>query len=269
MKGKVSIVSPESLGEDLALVTKGVIKAGNYARAKWGFDRAMHAKGINEGIVTKTDMEVNSLIIDFLQKNFPNDRILTEESYLEGTRVGNSYFIVDPIDGSNHFARGLHDWAIVVARVINRKIDSGVVFAPTVQELYYTKQGKGAYKNGVRMSVSTRELIGVQIGHDVVRYFGRTDIEERAIKLSQMHWVTGSTQLALARLANGQIELAINMGQPIWDFAAGKLMIEEAGGKFTDFNGNTEFDISGRKTNNFVASSSLHHRQGMRIVKGL
>ena len=266
-KEKVIRTAPEELGSDMGIITEGVLKAGKLALKRFGKDTEMQAKGFQEGIVTQTDKLVDDFLIKFLTNLFPNEKILTEESYDPSQELGDSYFVVDPIDGTNHFARSLPDWSIVVAHVKNNTVDMATIYAPVVKELYFAKKGKGAYKNGRRMQVSNRKNIGIQIGRDTVRFFNRMDIVEKAMKQSQMHIVVGSTELALARLANGQIEIGINMGQPVWDFAAGMLMIQEAGGKSTNFSGEENFDLSGKKTNNYVASNVLHHTLGLSMVK--
>lgn len=261
--------APEQLGHELKLITQGVVDAGEIAMRAWQKgDISLITKGHYQGNVTEADLQTDTFLIAFLKKNFPGESIMTEESFQEGVKWGESFHVIDSIDGTNHFARSLHEWAVVYAHVQKGEIDRAVIYAPSLKEVYVARKGYGAYKDGKLMKVSARDKshIGIQIGHDIIRYFRRTDIEERAIMFSDMHWITGSTSLALGRLANGQIELAVNMGQPVWDFAAGKLMIEEVGGKFTTFDGTQEFDFSGKNSNNFVASNGSHHKLGLQIV---
>lgn len=263
------IGSPKQLGSELNQITEGVLSAGKIALDAWekGGMNVVH-KGFRQGIVTSVDLKLDKYFIEFLAQNFPSEQIMTEESFRAGEKFGNSYHVVDPIDGTNHFVRQLHEWSVVYAHIDNGQVDSAVIYAPAVGELYVARKGFGAFKNGRKMIVSARsdDEVGVQLGHDTIRYYGKIDIEERAAKVSRMLWITGSTSLALAWLANGQIEIAVNLGQPVWDFAAGMLMTQEAGGKFTDFEGNESFDFSGNKTNNCVASNGIHHNLGLQIA---
>lgn len=268
---RIKQVTPETLGKEVRLIAQGVLDVGEIALNAWKKGGIkVSQKGFQEGIVTQQDLDLNGVLINYLKALFPGERIMAEESFNEAVDFGDTFHAVDPIDGTYHFARGLYDWSIVYAHISKNIVDTAVIFAPATGEIFVGKLGHGAYKNGRRMSVSNRDRseLGIQVGQDTVRFFGRTDIEMRAAKKTQMLWITGSTNLALSRLADGQIELAININQPTWDFAAGKLLVEEAGGRISNFDGTHTFDYSGKKTNSFIASNGRHHNLGLWIANG-
>jgi myo-inositol-1(or 4)-monophosphatase len=186
--------------------------------------------------LTETDGQVEKLVSAGLTKSFPKDSFFGEES---GGDFGRDVWIVDPIDGTANFARGIPHWCISIGFVRDRRSEIGVIYDPIHDELYAARRGHGAFRNDTPIHVSgTTDLARatVEIG-----WSSRRPAEPYAaivLKLKQSGANVrrgGSGTLGLAYVADGRTdgygELHINA----WDVAAGLVLIEEAGGYVNDF----------------------------------
>lgn len=161
--------------------------------------------------VTNIDKECEALLIDLIRKEYPTDEILSEEcGLLEGDKK--RIWVIDPIDGTMNFIHHLPLFCVSVALFVDGNLFAGCVIAPKLNETYIAEKGKGAYLNGVKL----------QMKNDPKEWY-------RAI---------GTAALHLAWMASGRFTaLHVHSLHP-WDFAAGKLLVEEAGGIVSDLHGN-------------------------------
>jgi myo-inositol-1(or 4)-monophosphatase len=198
-------------------------------------------RGQSKEIVTKYDKLLDTLIITQIKKNFPKDSILTEESgYLKGKEKDNLW-IVDSLDGSGNFANFNPLFSISVAFYKKRKPLLGVVFAPALNEFYFAKKGKGAFLNGKRIEVSKIKKLNQAY---LVYCEGSEKNRERFSKiLSKVYPQVkdirkiGSAGIECCWVAAGRVDGYFTTQIEIWDVAAGILIVNEAGGKVTDFQG--------------------------------
>lgn len=180
--------------------------------------------------MTAADLAVDRLIADRLAAAFPEDGRLSEES--DG-REAAGMWVVDPIDGTGNFARGIPHFAISIAYVLNGRIELGIVYDPASKELFSAMRGRGAHCGDRRMQVSdaSRKTTVIEVGHasrnPTPAYLGLLDaVLGQGYGFCQL----GSAALGLAYVADGRIDGYCELSLYAWDVLAGKLLIEEAGG---------------------------------------
>lgn len=224
--------------DDLELAIQAAKKAA--AIIKQGFGEALEIKEKqnNEGVVTQIDKQSEETVIEILKKNssYP---ILAEESGASGN-LGNTFWVIDPLDGTRNFSRGLPIFSVSVALVKNKEVVLGVTLSPITGDLYFAEKGKGAFLNNKPLKVSNRTT-------GVVVIFSRGYSKEADLKFrkavdklspSTIVRSLGSATLEMGLVADGSFEGYIGSGDKLWDYAAGVLLIEEAGGRVTDWKGN-------------------------------
>ena len=199
-------------------------------------------------IVTQYDKKVQIELKERLLKLLPNASFIGEENDY-GTIVNSGYtFIVDPIDGTTNFSRGLSLSAISVALLKDGKPYIGVCYNPYIDEMFVSQKGKGAYLNGNIIHVSNKKLQeGLLLTGNAPYY---ADMREKSlITLNKLAMIAsdfrrfGSAVIDLCTIASGRAELYFELKVQPWDFAAAMLILDEAGGKVTQMNGeNMEFD---------------------------
>mgnify|MGYP000297776939 FL=1 len=213
-------------------------------------------KGAND-FVTNIDVIAEQTIVDSIQKSYPTHSIIGEEcGLIEGS--DNDYqWIIDPLDGTTNFVKGIPHFAVSIALKVKGKLDQAVVYDPIRGELFTASRGKGAQLNGFRIRVKqSKELSGAILAtgfpfkqkQHMNAYLEM--FKTLFLKTSDMRRA-GSAALDLAYVAAGRVDGFFEIGLKPWDTAAGELLIIEAGGLVTDFTGGHNHSNSG----NIVASS--------------
>lgn len=192
--------------------------------------------------VTEYDCKVQKIAQEKLQAILPEAGFLGEE---EGTEVDTSkeyVFIVDPIDGTTNFIKDYKVSCISIGLVKNGERYLGVVYNPYLDEMFYGVKGEGAYLNGKRIHVSSEDLSNGIVLFGSAPY--NTELAKASFDLAYEYFTkaldirrSGSAALDLCSLAAGRAELYFEMILSPWDFAAGALILEEAGGIVTKING--------------------------------
>ena len=186
--------------------------------------------------ITATDGEVEKLIRQRLLNAFPGDTFLGEE---DGGQVSERTWVVDPIDGTSNFARGIAHFCVSIAFVLYGKASIGVIYQPMLDELFAAATGMGATLNGEPIKVSNatrldRSLLEV----------GRASRQPQAAYLAMLEKVmttgaairgAGSGALAIANVAAGRVDGCYETHMYSWDCLAGLVLVEEAGGRVNDF----------------------------------
>ncbi|MFP8966560.1 inositol monophosphatase family protein [Pokkaliibacter sp. CJK22405] len=191
------------------------------------------AKGVQDW-VSEADREVESLIRSRLAETFPRDGILGEE---EGWQPGESagYWVIDPIDGTTNFLRGLPDWGVVLAYVEQDQVQVGVTYAPIHELLYSAVRGQGAELNDQPLK-RKEEAVAPDSALIYLGFGARNDLPAYKARLDYLYSCNmdqrrlGSAALALARTADGRVDGFFESRINLWDVAAGLLIVEEAGG---------------------------------------
>ncbi|MDP4535470.1 inositol-1-monophosphatase [Alkalimonas collagenimarina] len=207
--------------------------------------------------VTNIDQEAEQLIVQTLRKSFPGHSIIGEEHGNYGSQDSDYQWIIDPLDGTSNFIRGIPHIAVSIALKAQGKLDQAVVYDPLRGELFTASRGRGAQLNGRRIRVGNRpDLTGAMLATGFPFKQKQHLNTYSAIFNSLFPAVAdmrraGSAALDLAYVAAGRIDGFWEMGLKPWDTAAGELLVREAGGMVTDFAGGNNHMKSG----NIVAAS--------------
>ena len=193
-------------------------------------------------IVTQYDKKIQEELKSGLLKLLPEANFIGEENdYGEILKTGYT-FIVDPIDGTTNFSRNLSLSAISVALLKDAEPYIGVCYNPYTDEMFAAQKGKGAYLNGKSIKVSNKKLQeGIVLTGNAPYY---ADMREQSLTILKNFSMIaadfrrfGSAVIELCNIACGRAEVHFELKLQPWDFAAGMLIVEEAGGKVTQLNG--------------------------------
>ena len=175
-------------------------------------------------------------------------------------------WIMDPIDGTRNFVRGIPIWAVLIALEERGEITAGVIHNPVTGELYTAQRGQGAFLGGARLRVSDissldrATLIHASVGF--LRSSGHWEGFVRLVDVTERQRGFGD-YMCYTVLAEGKAELAMESDLKPWDVAPVKLMVEEAGGRFTDFAG-----VPSIYSGTALASNGRLHDAALRLIKG-
>ncbi len=189
--------------------------------------------------LTEVDGETEELIASRLNRVFPLDGFIGEETKARAARPGGAAWVVDPIDGTANFARGVPHFCVSIACVAEGRIDVGVIYDPMRDELYAARRGGGARLNGAPMKASAADSLAnstVEVGWNVragaAKYL---DLMRRVVLLGASPFRTGSGALGIAYVAAGRRDAYVEHHMNAWDCLAGLLLVSEAGGYANDF----------------------------------
>lgn len=249
-------------------------KAGeNIVRASDDLHRfEVKAKGVND-FVTEVDINAEQEIIYHLQKAYPDHAILGEESGLLGSKDAEYRWIVDPLDGTTNFIRGLPHYAISIACVYRGKLEHAVVLDPVRREEFTASRGRGAQLNGHRIRVSAlTSLEGALLGTGIPF---KNHCDDKIVPYSKSIEVlaaqcagirrAGAASLDLAYVAAGRLDAFWEIGLAPWDIAAGALLVREAGGLVADIDASDNYMESG----NIVCGNPKCFKAVLQTVKPL
>lgn len=214
-------------------------EAGCFLMQHFGKQHFEQEKESFHSIVTTCDIDVEQLIIKRIKEQFPCHSIVSEES---GADSLNSEFqwIIDPIDGSSYFARGIASFSVAIALLRKGEIVLGVIDNPVFKETFYASNGGGAFRNEDRIAVSTTKTLNQSIfsfGHRFIRSDSYKAQASELLNAVRSIRAGGSCAQELCQLACGRIDGLIAVNQSSWDYFAGKIILEEAGGKMNQLNG--------------------------------
>ena len=205
-------------------------------------------------VVSYADRESEAVCRRVLLGAFPSDRFLGEETGMSGADESAPAWIVDPLDGTANFVRGFPHWAVSIARTrsgLLGPLEVGVIWDPIKKDLFTAEAGSGAFRNGARLKVPPRPGFDgaalatgfpfrQQAKIDVyLRIFREVFLRARSLRRA------GSAALDLAYVAAGIFDGFFEFGLSPWDTAAGALLIAEAGGVVTDFDGGASWRTRG------------------------
>lgn len=218
--------------------------AGKVILEYFGHARQVRTKSDKGDVVTQADLDADRLIISRIREAFPEDGILTEESGALSLPEGARVWIVDPLDGTRNFSRGVPFFCVSIGVIRDGRPIAGVIHDPVHDETFHAVEGEGAFLNGERIHVCDEtdlELVVVNMAWTRITSDGR-DFMPMAVKMTEHTNYTrryGSAALALAYTAAGRVHATVLVDIKSWDVAAGMLMITEAGGIVTDYSGNS------------------------------
>lgn len=245
----------------LATATEAALGAGALLRAGFGSSFRIENKEGVHNLVTEYDMASETFIFNCIQKKYPHHNILSEEAG-EKKQSSSVTWIVDPLDGTVNFAHNVPMFSISIAAAVEAEIVCGVVYQPMLHELFSAEKGKGAFLNDQRLSVSSNARLdkaflvtGFPYNVDQNPLHCIDQLAE-LLKCGLPVRRLGSAALDLCYVAAGRFDGYWEVSLHPWDMAAGKLIVEEAGGIVTRYDGSPRPTFN--HENILAANKNLH-----------
>jgi myo-inositol-1(or 4)-monophosphatase len=244
-------------------------RAGGIVKRRWLDHGAIERKSSAIDLVTEVDRACEEAILGVLRPAFPDHAVLAEESGRSGE--AEHVWIVDPLDGTTNFAHGYPQVSVSIALRWRDRTILGIVFDPLRDELFVGRRGAGATLNGERLAVTATAELGSALLASGFPYDRREHADfylsfYKAFMLrTQGIRRAGSAALDLCWVAAGRVDGFWEWKLKPWDTAAGALMVEEAGGRCSDFRGGS-FDPFGEQT---LASNGKLHGEMLEALEGV
>jgi len=257
---------PNEYREHMELALEAARKAGAHLKAHFGARQPVEYKGEID-LITARDRESQDMIYDVLHRRFPDSALLGEEDGAVPAPA-DSQWLIDPLDGTTNYAHGLPLFCVSLAFREHGQTRVGVVFNPMLGEMFRAVRGQGAFLDANRLTVSRegdlgRSLLATGFPYDIRRSPARSlDLFGHFVGRGRAVRRCGAAALDLAYTAAGRFDGFWEMKLSPWDTAAGALLVEEAGGRITDFSG-APFDPFGREC---LASNGLIHGDMLEIL---
>ena len=220
--------------------------------------------------VSTADVKAEKVLRQELLKARPRFGFLLEDGGEIKGEDGHHRWIIDPIDGTTNFLHGIPHFAISIGLEMDGEIIAGLVFNPIVDEMYYAEKGKGAFLNDRRLRVSARDSLADALLATGIPFRGRPGhapfLAELERVMPQVAGVrrAGTASLDLAYVAAGRYDGYWEKGLQPWDVAAGILLVREAGGFVSDFDGTKEDLAKGH----LVAANAKLHKPILDLLAG-
>lgn len=209
------------------------------------FDRQLAVEWkADESPVTVADRNAEQVLRTRLTAAFPGDGFLGEEF---GDTPGSTGYrwIIDPIDGTRCFVRNIPHWATLVGLEYRGELVAGVAYAPVDHQLFRALRGDGTFKNDRRVRVSDTPTLDRAIAsYTGFQYFQRASKEQHLLNVMRGVDKTRGfgDYYGFNLLAQGSIDVMVDYGVHVWDIAGPKVIVEEAGGRFTDWDGGSDLE---------------------------
>lgn len=249
----------------LSVAKKAAIEAGKIVKKYYQSELELEGKGHYANFATKADIESEAKVIEIIKSSFPGHNIIAEES---GTIDNGSEYswAIDPIDGTIPFVDGLPFFGVSVGLLKNNEPFLGVINMVAKDELFWAEEEKGAFKNGKKIQVRNESklencTIALELGHSA-RLWRIDKHFSPIVEKVRYVYVFGSAVQSLTSIAQGNLDGCLIRAY-VWDFAAGAILIKEAGGKFTDPKGNKP-DFTAEKIQ-LLCSNGLIHDEMVKI----
>lgn len=253
-------------GKDaLAVATQAAKEAGSILKNHFTQKKNIQSKG-KRNLVTDVDLLAEQHILHLLGNEYPDHATLCEES---GKAEGTSDYcwIIDPLDGTTNYAYGIPFFTTAIALTSNNEILLGMIYDPLRDEMFWAQKGKGAFLNDSPIAVPRERdyrttIIGLDLGYDDAKTRqALSEINgfwsaEKALRL------IGSAALGLAYVACGRLDIYLHPSIYPWDIAGGILIIREAGGEVTDWQG----DPATIWSDKVIAGSGISAHQALKTA---
>jgi myo-inositol-1(or 4)-monophosphatase len=243
-------------------------RAGTSLLRMLGRVRNIRKKGPID-LVTEADLRAERIILEAIRNNFPGDNILSEEAGTRNASASARTWIIDPLDGTTNFAHGFPFFAVSIALQLEHEPVLGVVYIPSSKELFKASRGQGAFLNKRPIRVSkTAGIVDALLGtgfpyyvHEqaqrLVPLFGRMIVAAQGVRRP------GAASIDLAYLAAGRFDGFWEEGLKPWDTAAAIVLVEEAGGVVSTFDGSPYSPYE----NTIVAANPAIHPEMLKILR--
>lgn len=238
---------PSDLAPILDAAKRAATAGGHVLRRYWHDGVELRDKSLSGGksydLVSDADLESQSVIANLIAETFPEHALMGEEDLVADTRAEHLW-IIDPLDGTNNFAHHLPHFAVSIAYYRSGTPTVGVVLNPITGDIYHAVLGGGAHHNGHAINASK----ATQLAQSLVGcgfYYDRGDMMRSTLAAIEeffthdIHGMRrfGTAALDLCAVASGMFGVFFEYKLSPWDFAAGQLIVSEAGGRVTDAKG--------------------------------
>lgn len=226
----------------------------------------INEKSLNQ-LVSYVDIESEKMLVNGLLKITPNAAFITEEG-TTNQQKSDQYWIIDPLDGTTNYLFGHRQYSISIALVENGETIIGAVFIPMDNEFYFADEF-GAYLNNEKISVSPRSSLADTLIATGFPYYNFNEMDSYIQVLKELMQKTqglrrmGSAAIDLAYTACGKFDGFFELNLSPWDVAAGAYIVQQAGGKVTDFSEGDNYVFG----NSILAGSIATHQQMLEIIK--
>ena len=261
---------------DLRKIEEGVIaiskEVSEFIRKEGAaFDRSRieQKQGDFNNLVSYVDKEAERKLVAALQKIFPEAGFITEEGTIEQAKEQEFSWIIDPLDGTTNFLHGLPLYAISIALTQKNQPILGVIYNIEPNECFHAIKGGKAYCNNQEIKVSGIQHLreGLLATGFPYYHLDKSEVYLDIIKdfLAKSHGIRrlGSAAVDLAYVASGRLEGFFEYNLNPWDVAAGVFIVQQAGGKVTDFQGGNNYLFGGE----LCASNSFMHQEMLDVIK--
>ncbi len=254
---------------ELEFIKETALEAGKLAKSYFRREDLLVEYKSAKDLVTEADKHVERFILEQIAKTYPEDSTFGEE--YGKTKGNHREWIIDPIDGTGSFAQGQPFFSISIAMYSHEQAQIAAVVAPILDEIYYAEKGKGAWCNGKKISVSkTNDLSQSMLATGFACL--RSDLQPNNIPflnaiLPRIRDLRrfGSAAIDLCYVACGRLDGFWELNLKPYDIAAGKLIVEEAGGVYSDFDNKNHHRAGEVLATNGLLHSDLN--EVIRLVK--
>ena len=236
-----------SISPNLNVMIKASIKASKILIRDFGeIEKLQVSKKSPKDFVTNSDLKVEKIILDELEKARPTYSFISEEKGIKKNKDSKNTWIIDPIDGTVNFLHGVPHFAISIALKTNDEIVSGLIYDPIKDEMFFAEKNNGAFYNNQRIRVSNKNKINDCLFAIGSHLKNRPDFPNRK---------SGVAALDMAYVASGRYDGCFLKNLNLWDVAAGIILIKEAGGLIN------EIDLDKIDEINIIASNQdINHK---------
>lgn len=228
-------------------------------------------KSVND-FVTAIDRASEKAVIDTIKAAHPNHRFIGEEFGIHGPKDAEYEWIIDPLDGTTNFVRGIPQFAVSIACRHKGRLEHGVIYDPVKNEEFTASRGQGAALNGRKIRVSANKSLtgsllvtGIPFTSETIEYIDGYNALSKNLLLKNTAGIRrpGAASLDLAYLAAGRFDGFWELNLKPWDIAAGVLLVREAGGLVSDLSGGETYMAKG----NILCANPKIYREMLPLVK--
>ena len=253
--------SPQELKIFLDIATEAALAAGAVLESYWGNLEAIEEKRPGD-LVTEADKASEAIVLEVLNRHVPNHAILAEESGGVGDMGGHYLWAIDPLDGTTNYAHQYPFFSVSIGLLIDGVPQVGAIFTPFNRELFRAAKGLGATRNRRAIAVSQTSELSKSLLVTGFAYDRRQTDDNNYAEFARLTHLTqgvrrsGSASVDLAYVACGRLDGYWERGLSPWDLAAGIVILEEAGGQISAYDGSPFRLDSGRI---LATNGKLHH----------
>ena len=264
----------EKMSYELSTLTSvaidAVLEAGDILRKGFGTSFEISHKPGVQNFVTEYDFAAEECIINKLKQYFPSHAFLAEESGSSNNPDAEVTWIIDPLDGTTNFAHTIPMFSISVGAMGKEGMLCGIIYQPMTQELFVAEKERGAFLNGSKIQVSDTKKFAGGVGatgfprNIQENPLGCIDHFIRILKTGTIMRNFGSSAINIAYVAAGRFDAYWALSLHPWDISAGILLVEEAGGQVSTYQGTPYAVLSGLP---LVATNKQVHREVLDYLK--